>query len=187
MDPVVVGWPGSRVCLKIGQQLTDTLRQDRHRRPQRDTATGRSTHQTMRLDGALRGGQRMPFWLARAATGAIMRAEDRNPGDRVTMRAMAPTLAQDFEVVAEMNERRDELEQLDVDVLLLGGDQSPHYLKDALTMLEGRMPRARRREFPGLGHSGAWDADPRSNPTGDPDTVAATLTEWLNATGTSTS
>jgi hypothetical protein len=94
---------------------------------------------------------KMPFWLARAATGAIMRAEDRNPGDRVTMRAMAPTLAQDFHVVAEMNARRDELEQLDADVLLLGGDHSPKYLRDALTMLEGAIPRARRHEFPGLG------------------------------------
>ncbi len=28
---------------------------------------------------------RMPHWLARAATWAIMRAEDRNPGDRATM------------------------------------------------------------------------------------------------------
>jgi pimeloyl-ACP methyl ester carboxylesterase len=124
---------------------------------------------------------RMPFWLARAATGAIMRAEDRNPGDRVTLRTMAPTLAQDFQVVAEMNERRDELEQLDVDVLLLGGDQSPQYLKDALTVLERTIPRARRHEFPGLGHGGAWDADPRSNPTGDPTTVAATLADWFTA------
>jgi pimeloyl-ACP methyl ester carboxylesterase len=108
------------------------------------------------------------------------------------MRAMAPTLAQDFQVVAEMNERRSELEELDADVLLLGGDQSPQYLKDALTMLESKVPRARRHEFPGLGHGGAWDADPRSNPTGDPATVAATLSQWFTeeggrpATGTST-
>jgi pimeloyl-ACP methyl ester carboxylesterase len=122
---------------------------------------------------------KMPHWLARAATGAIMRAEDRNPGDRVTMRVMAPTLAQDFQVVAEMNERRGELEQVTTTVLLLGGDQSPQYLKDALTMLEGRLPHARRHEFTGLGHGGAWDADPRSNPTGDPATVAAALVEWF--------
>ena len=120
-----------------------------------------------------------PHWLARAATGAIMRAEDRKPGDRVTMRVMAPTLAQDFQVVAEMNERRDELAQVATPVLLLGGDQSPRYLQDALTMLEGRLPTTRRHEFAGLGHGGAWDADPRSNPTGDPATVAATLVEWF--------
>jgi len=92
-----------------------------------------------------------------------------------------------------MNERRDELEEVVGEVLLLGGSQSPRYLKDALTMLEGRIPGARRHEFPGLGHGGAWDADPRSNPTGDPATVAATLTEWFTAldgepaTATSTS
>lgn len=122
---------------------------------------------------------KVPHWLARAATGAIMRAEDRNPGDRVTMRTMAPTLAQDFQVVAEMNARRDELGQVTAEVLLLGGDQSPEYLKDALTMLEGRLVHARRHEFTGLGHGGAWDADPRSNPTGDPATVAKTLVEWF--------
>jgi pimeloyl-ACP methyl ester carboxylesterase len=122
---------------------------------------------------------RMPHWLARAATGAIMRAEDRNPGDRISMRMMAPTLAQDFQVVAEMNERRDELEQVGADVLLLGGDQSPQYLKDALTMLEDRLPHSRRHEFSGLGHGGAWDTDPRSNPTSDPATVANTLVQWF--------
>jgi len=26
---------------------------------------------------------------------------------------------------------------------------------------------------------GAWDADPRSNPTGDPAAVAAALVEWF--------
>ena len=122
---------------------------------------------------------KVPHWLARVATGAIMRAEDRDPGDRATMRMMAPTLAQDFQVVAEMNERREGLEQVTADVLLLGGDQSPQYLKDALTMLEGRLAHPRRHEFSGLGHGGAWDADPRSNPTGDPAAVAAALVEWF--------
>ena len=150
---------------------------------QRELAAGRLASA---LALGMQGGQmgppvmnKMPHWLARAATGAIMRAEDRDPGDRATMRMMAPTLAQDFQVVAEMNERRDELAQVTPRVLLLGGDQSPQYLKDALTMLENRLVHARRHEFPGLGHGGAWDADPRSNPTGDPATVAAALVEWF--------
>jgi pimeloyl-ACP methyl ester carboxylesterase len=158
---------------------------------QRELAAGRLASA---LALGMQGGQMgppvmnaMPHWLARAATGAIMRAEDRNPGDRVTMRVMAPTLAQDFQVVAEMNERRGELDQLTAQVLLLGGDQSPPYLKDALTMLEGRLAHSRRHEFPGLGHGGAWDVDPRSNPTGDPATVAAALVEWFTSADAGTS
>lgn len=122
---------------------------------------------------------RMPHWLARAATAAIMRAEERNPGDRATMRMLAPTLAQDFRLVAEMNERIDELDRVSANVLLLGGDESPQYLKDALTMLQRRLAHARRHAFSGLGHGGAWDTDPRSNPTGDPAAVATILAAWF--------
>ncbi len=157
------------------RQLLDSLH--------RELAAGRLASA---LALGMQGGQmgppvmnRMPHWLARAATGAIMRAEDRNPADRATMRMMAPTLAQDFQVVAEMNERREELGRVTGQVLLLGGDQSPQYLKDSLTMLESRLAHARRHELAGLGHAGAWDADPRSNPTGDPASVAAALVEWF--------
>jgi len=39
--------------------------------------------------------------------------------------------------------------------------------------------RTTRTVHPSSAVGGAWDADPRSNPTGDPAAVAAALVEWF--------
>ncbi len=50
------------------------------------------------------------------------------------------------------------------EVLLLGGSQSPKFLKTALDALEKALPRAKRVEFPGLGHAAPWNTDKRGKP-----------------------
>jgi hypothetical protein len=50
------------------------------------------------------------------------------------------------------------------DILLLGGTQSPRYLKDALDALKAILANARRVELEGLDHSGPWNSDRGGNP-----------------------
>ena len=72
----------------------------------------------------------IPRWLLEALTTMTMKQEEKNakPGD-VTMRALAPTLHYDFQLVAEMVERWRSSGLFKSEVLLLGGDRSPAWLK----------------------------------------------------------
>jgi hypothetical protein len=60
-------------------------------------------------------------------------------------------------------------------VLLLGGANSPGYLKTALAALERTLPHAERVEFPKLNHGGAANR----GRGGRPDLVAAALRSFL--------
>ena len=63
------------------------------------------------------------------------------------------------------------------DVLILGGSQSPAYLKTALDALEKTLPHASRVEFPGLNHGASGNTDRRDRP----DLVAKELTRFFTA------
>ncbi|HEX6555188.1 MAG TPA: hypothetical protein VF026_20660 [Ktedonobacteraceae bacterium] len=60
-------------------------------------------------------------------------------------------------------------------VLLLGGSQSPAYLKTGLDALEKVLPHARRVEFPGVGHGGSGNSDRG----GKPELVAQVLRSFF--------
>ncbi|MFI6812480.1 alpha/beta fold hydrolase [Nonomuraea sp. NPDC050328] len=121
---------------------------------------------------------RLPGWLLRPMVRLAIRQEDRRAGAYAfTMRQAAPTLARDFQLVREVAGRVDRYGDVEADVLLLGGDRSPRYLKAALDALEAVLPRVRRVVFPGLGHGGSGNTDRG----GAPRTVAATMTSFLHA------
>ncbi|MEO3885279.1 alpha/beta hydrolase [Nonomuraea sp. B5E05] len=90
---------------------------------------------------------------------------------------LAPTLHYDVRVVAETATAGDPVayRSVDADVLLLGGSRSPAYLRTALDALERVLPRARRVEMAGLGHSATCNAARR----GRPERVAAEIREFL--------
>jgi pimeloyl-ACP methyl ester carboxylesterase len=118
----------------------------------------------------------MPRWLLESLTSMAMASEDKKAraGD-VTMRALAPTLHYDLQLVAEMRETQERFRAVRPEVLLLGGSKSPTYLKVALDTLENVLPHATRIELPGLNHGGSGNADRG----GKPERVAQELRRYF--------
>ena len=122
----------------------------------------------------------VPRWLLELLTQKAMESQDKTAksGD-VTMRTLAPTLHNDLQVVAEMHGTLDSLRSIHTDVLLLGGSQSPDFLKADLDALAKVLPKVRRIELRGVGHSAPWNFDKQTNPHGDPGMVAAELRRFF--------
>lgn len=128
---------------------------------------------------AMRGAEMGPGWLRampKALTSRLvlagMRQEAKGQaGDYPTMRDLAPTLHDDFAVVAAASGDLDRYRSISADVLLMGGDRSPAFLKRALDHLATVLPKARRVTLAGLGHDASWNRDRG----GDPAPVAAEL------------
>lgn len=122
----------------------------------------------------------MPRWLLRRFTTMGMAQEEKQAksGD-VTMRMLAPTLHNDFHLVAQMAETLERFQAIQAPTLLLGGSKSPKYLKNALDALEKTLPNARRVEFRGLNHGGSSDAS-ATNRGSRPDLVAQALRQFFS-------
>jgi hypothetical protein len=107
----------------------------------------------------------MPRWLLELLTTMAMKSEDKEAkGDYVPMKALAPTLHYDFQLVAEMSGKLASFRAVPAEVLLLGGSKSPAYLKVALDALEKVLLHVKRIEFPGLGHGGSGNTDRGGRP-----------------------
>jgi pimeloyl-ACP methyl ester carboxylesterase len=118
----------------------------------------------------------LPRWLLDRLTASMMASEDRNAksGD-VTMRMLAPTHHYDALLIFELTGALESFGAIEADVLLLGGSQSPHYLKYALGELQKVLPRARRVVLPGCGHGATGNA----NRGGKPKLAAEALRTFL--------
>jgi hypothetical protein len=114
----------------------------------------------------------LPHSLLAALTNMMMANEDKKAkSGEITFRMLAPTLHYDFQLVVENSENLEVFKGIPADVLLLGGSQSPAYLKAAVDSLAHLLPHAKRVEIRGVGHGG-------SGPTklgGRPDLVAQEL------------
>lgn len=118
----------------------------------------------------------MPYWMLEPLVNMAMKSEEKKgSGGYVSMRALAPTLHYDFQLVAEMSGKIDSFRAMQPDLLLLGGSKSPAYLKAALDALEKVLPQAKRIEFAGLGHGAALNTDR----TGKPELVAQELRRFF--------
>lgn len=122
----------------------------------------------------------MPRWLLESFVNRIMKIEEKEgPGDYASMRELASTLHNDFQLVGAMSDKLENFSAVHTKVLLLGGSRSPAYLKTALGALEKVLPNARRIELPGLGHAAAWNYDSQRNPDGRPEVVAQELRRFF--------
>ncbi len=122
----------------------------------------------------------MPRWLLEPLTSMMMNSEDKKGSDGyVPMRALAPMLHYDFQIVVETSGQLERFRAIRAEALLLGGSKSPAYLKGALDALEKVLPHAKRIELPGLGHSSAWNYDKQRNPSGRPEQVAQELRRFF--------
>jgi pimeloyl-ACP methyl ester carboxylesterase len=118
----------------------------------------------------------MPRWLLELLTSMLMASEDKKAkGDYVPMRALAPTLHYDFQLVVEMSGKLESFRAIRAGVLLLGGSKSPAFLKAALDALEKVLPQAKRVELPGLNHAASWNTDRG----GQPERVAQELRRFF--------
>ena len=149
----------------------------------REIAEGRTS---AALISGMLGGQlgppfmnKIPRWFMEFMTWTSMRSEDKKAkaGD-VTMRMLAPTLHYDFVLVAEMAEKAATFKAINADVLLLGGSESPAWLKLALDTLEGVLPHIKRVEFPGFNHGSSSDPSSTNRDT-HPDIVAAEMRRFF--------
>jgi pimeloyl-ACP methyl ester carboxylesterase len=91
------------------------------------------------------------------------------------MRELAPTLHYEFELIVEMSGVLDRIRRLAAPVLLLGGSQSPAFLKRGLDAIEARLANVTRLELAGVGHGAAWNTDRG----GRPERVAKALRDFF--------
>jgi pimeloyl-ACP methyl ester carboxylesterase len=75
-------------------------------------------------------------------------------------------------LVAEMDSSRRSMAGMTAEVLLLGGEKSPRFLREVMDALHDTLPRSQRIELPRMGHEG-----PLSN--GQPELVAQVLRTFL--------
>jgi pimeloyl-ACP methyl ester carboxylesterase len=121
---------------------------------------------------AMKGGQMgppifniMPNFLLKLLVRMVMASEEKKgTSDNFSFRELAPTWHYDGQIVVEMSGKSERFRDVRAQVLLLGGSQSPAYLKAGLDVLEQVLPHAQRVEFPGLGHGGSGNTDRGGKP-----------------------
>jgi pimeloyl-ACP methyl ester carboxylesterase len=122
----------------------------------------------------------MPRRLLELLTNMAMKGEDKKgSGGYVPMRALAPALHYDIQLVVDMSGKLESFKGVRPEVLLLGGSKSPAFLKVALDALEKVLLHVKRVELPGLGHAASWNYDKRRNPGGKPEVVAQELRQFF--------
>ena len=107
------------------------------------------------------------FAASRTAPGS---GED---GTAVPLSALVPTMHYEAQLVLQSEGRLPDYRAITVPVLLLGGSDSPTYLKGTLDALETTLPRVRRVELPGVGHLAPDN-------TGEPERVAGELRTFFS-------
>jgi len=110
---------------------------------------------------------------------AMKKEEKQEAGGYPPMRELASTLHYDFQLINEMSDKMESFRTIPIKVLMLGGSKSPAYLKAISDALEKVLPHVTRIEFPGLGHSVAWNYDKQRNPGGKPELVAQALCRFF--------
>jgi pimeloyl-ACP methyl ester carboxylesterase len=93
------------------------------------------------------------------------------PAD-VPLRTLIPTMHYDAQLVIESEGTLESFKAVPADVLLLGGSQSPRYLRRTLDALEEVLPHVRRVELAGVGHVAADNS-------GKPELVARELRRFF--------
>ena len=118
----------------------------------------------------------------RALLWPLRRAASRNgPPDQeivgpsdVPLRTLVPTMHYDAQLVIESEGTLESFKAVPADVLLLGGSQSPRYLRRTLDALEEVLPHVRRVELAGVGHLAADNS-------GKPELVARELRRFFTS------
>jgi pimeloyl-ACP methyl ester carboxylesterase len=125
------------------------------------------------LAAFLKADHLVPAWWPRpllvSMLALYLRWEKRRvePPD-TSIESLIPLQRLDGILVAEMDSSQQCMAGITAEVLLLGGDKSPRFLREVLDTLHGTLPRSQRIELPRMGHGGP------SN-DGQPERVAQAL------------
>ncbi|MBA2393665.1 MAG: alpha/beta hydrolase [Ktedonobacteraceae bacterium] len=114
------------------------------------------------------------FLLVPLMTLAIRADAKEVKDDGVPLHILIPTMQYDTQIVKEMEGTLERFQAITAEVLLLGGDKSQTYLKDALDGLSTVLPHVHRVEFAGCGHLAADNG-------GKPERVAQELRRFFSA------
>ena len=95
----------------------------------------------------------LPRWLLLPLITFLLHRDRQTlkPND-VAIEALIPTQQFDMLLVEEMDGSLDRFAKLESDVLLLGGNKSPAFLRDALDALEKTLPHVERVDYHSLRH-----------------------------------
>jgi len=97
---------------------------------------------------------------------------ERVKGDKVSFKVLIPTFHYDYELVKEESGQVEKFRNLKAEVLLIGGTESPEFLKITMKKLKNTLPNVRQVEIKGLSHTGPLV-------TGNPELVAEKLKDFF--------
>jgi pimeloyl-ACP methyl ester carboxylesterase len=116
---------------------------------------------------------RVLLWPMRRASRSSDEQGSATAKDDVPLKALVPTMHYDAQLAIESEGSLASFRAVPGEVLLLGGSNSPGYLKKSLLGLERVLPNVRRVEFAGVGHLAADNS-------GKPELVAAELRRFFS-------
>jgi pimeloyl-ACP methyl ester carboxylesterase len=116
---------------------------------------------------------RIPKWLLKLMLNSMNNKPDKYTG--TTMSELAPTLVFDNKLVLEMVDTLDQYHAIETDILLLGGSDSPAYLKNAVEQLGTILPKVNRITLEKMGHGGSGNR----NQGGHPDIVGQIMVDFI--------
>ncbi|WP_243062085.1 alpha/beta fold hydrolase [Humibacter sp. RRB41] len=118
---------------------------------------------------------RLPRWLVVPILRGVQASGALD--DEIPLKELLPATHYDMQLVAELADTASDFEDLQTEVLLIGGSKSPEYLRTiALDALEAVLPRSSRIEISGLDHTSP--AEKRGAPR-----VASTLLGFFEHRG----
>jgi pimeloyl-ACP methyl ester carboxylesterase len=103
---------------------------------------------------------------------AIKRERKEINTDNVSLKSLLKAFKYDYTIVKDSEGILDRIQNLKVDVLLIGGSKSQYYLKAALDKLHIVLPKAKRVTLQGIGHLAADNS-------GKPEMVADELIKFF--------
>jgi len=126
----------------------------------REDGSGREERPPPVRSRARGAAMRALLWPLRRAARRNERSDDGvgGPAD-VPLRALVPTMHYDAQLVIESEGTLQQYAGVPAEVLLLGGSQSPRYLRQSLNALSGVLPHVRSVELAGVGHLAADNSE----------------------------
>src|SRR5262245_244224 len=115
---------------------------------------------------------KLPRFILVPLMALLMRVQNEEKSDNISIRALIPTQHYDMRIVQEMSDTLQDYASLQTQVLLMGGTKGPSFLRFALDKLSSTIPHVQLKIFSGLGHNGPED-------DGRPDLVAEELRHFF--------
>ncbi|MDQ2718769.1 MAG: alpha/beta hydrolase [Bacteroidota bacterium] len=118
----------------------------------------------------------IPLPILKQLTRVFIKSEDKKKnGQYAKVRDLIPAMRFDFTAVLQRGGKVQTYNAIDKPVLLLGGSNSPKYLRDALDTLEKTLLHVSRIKFKSLDHNGPWNTDRG----GSPELIAKALINYF--------